>query len=285
MGLQGDSQNGVGTTGALGGTSGKAFWIGLGATALVVAAFNMINTWTILHDRPSLNPYEPVIWEGSSWITLVLSCPIAWVALRVAPLRWPPRPRAAPVHILGFLAFTGAHVGGFILMRELIYWLAGSHYRYGASLGAAFVYEGVKDAFGYVLVAAAFVGAQALIARRAFASDTGTSPAAPFDIRDGSSFVRVKMADIVAVSSAGNYVEFALSDGRRPMARRSLSSLENELGARGFVRTHRSWLVNKQHVTGLKADGSGDYTVELGALKAPLSRRFPKALEELRSGV
>jgi DNA-binding LytR/AlgR family response regulator len=50
----------------------------------------------------------------------------------------------------------------------------------------------------------------------------------------------------------------------------------------GFVRTHRSWLVNPARVTGLRPEGSGDYAVELGAVEAPLSRRFPQALAALR---
>jgi DNA-binding LytR/AlgR family response regulator len=35
-------------------------------------------------------------------------------------------------------------------------------------------------------------------------------------------------------------------------------------------------------MTALKPEGSGDYTVELGSLEAPLSRRFPEALAKLR---
>jgi DNA-binding LytR/AlgR family response regulator len=52
----------------------------------------------------------------------------------------------------------------------------------------------------------------------------------------------------------------------------------------GFVRVHRSWLVNAMQMTGLKPQGSGDYAVELGALTVPLSRRFPEALAKLRAG-
>ena len=37
-------------------------------------------------------------------------------------------------------------------------------------------------------------------------------------------------------------------------------------------------------LTALTPDGSGDYTVELGALSVPLSRRFPEALAKLRAG-
>ena len=104
-----------------------------------------------------------------------------------------------------------------------------------------------------------------------------------FTIRDGARIVRVKMSDILAVSSAGNYVEFVLRDGRRPLMRTPLSAIETELSPRGFVRVHRSWLVNAAQMTGLTPQGSGDYTVELGDLTVPLSRRFPQALAKLRS--
>jgi DNA-binding LytR/AlgR family response regulator len=59
--------------------------------------------------------------------------------------------------------------------------------------------------------------------------------------------------------------------------------MEAELAPRGFLRTHRSWLVNIRKVTALKPEGSGDYTVELGNQPVPLSRRFPDALAKLRS--
>jgi DNA-binding LytR/AlgR family response regulator len=92
----------------------------------------------------------------------------------------------------------------------------------------------------------------------------------------------VRLTDILAVTSAGNYVEFLLGDGRRLLMRSALSAVESDLADRGFVRTHRSWLVNEKAVTGLTPEGSGDYGVALGSLTAPLSRRFPAALARLR---
>ncbi len=105
-----------------------------------------------------------------------------------------------------------------------------------------------------------------------------------FDIRDGAKLTRVRLADILAITSAGNYVEFALQDGRRLLMRSPLSALESDLEGRGFVRTHRSWLVNSARVTALKPEGSGDYEISLGSLDVPLSRRFKAALTKLRDG-
>ena len=105
---------------------------------------------------------------------------------------------------------------------------------------------------------------------------------ASLDIRDGARLVRALVAEILAVRSAGNYAEFLLADGRRPLMRTSLAEPEARLAPLGFVRTHRSWLVNAASVTGVKPEGSGDYAVEPGEVEAPLSRRFREALAILR---
>ncbi len=106
---------------------------------------------------------------------------------------------------------------------------------------------------------------------------------AAYSIRDGARILRVPVADILAISSAGNYVEFSLRDGRKPLMRSPLGSIEEEFAPYGFVRVHRSWLVNPARMTALKPEGSGDYTVELGEISVPLSRRFPEALAKLRA--
>jgi DNA-binding LytR/AlgR family response regulator len=79
-------------------------------------------------------------------------------------------------------------------------------------------------------------------------------------------------------------VEFVLRDGRRLLMRSALAAVEEDLVPRGFVRTHRSWLVNGALVTGLTPEGSGDYTVTLPDLSVPLSRRYRAALAQLRAG-
>ena len=166
-------------------------------------------------------------------------------------------------------------------MRTLAYSLAGDRYEFGAFL-PSFSYEFAKDAFTYALFVALFALIEKLLRRQALIAAPGQTLS--FDIRDGAKLTRVRLDQVLAVSAAGNYVEFLLSDRRRLLMRSSLSALESELDARGFLRTHRSWLVNARQMTGLRPEGSGDYAVELGSITAPLSRRFPEALAKLRSG-
>jgi len=257
----------------------RAFLWGWAGDGLLAAAVNTTNVLTDI-GMPGRTLLGPAIAEGSSWITVMLFCWIPWLALQIAPLPSRPVWRLIAVHAAGVLAYSATHVGGFVLLRQLAFWLAGHPYRFGG-LGA-FVYELRKDMLGYVLIVAVFWIMPRAVRGEALAGAPDPEPM--LVIRNGASATRVKVRDILAVSSAGNYVELALGDGRKLLMRSSLSALETELAGRGFLRTHRSWLVNAAHVASLAPEGSGDYAVRVGPLTVPLSRRFPQALEALRGG-
>lgn len=269
LGLSGDA---LGTSGTL----RRTFFYGYATTAVFAAVVNLLNILTIRHDRPDLGVLEPAIWEGSSWLSLLAFLWIAWVFWRLAPLKVRPRWWLL-LHIPGACLYALAHVGGFIVLRKLAYWALDSHYVFGAH----FLYELPKDALGYSLFVAGFALIEHLLRQQQLIQTPGQT--LTFDIRDGARLTRVRLSEILAVASAGNYVEFHLQDGRQLLMRSPLSAVESDLGGRGFTRTHRSWLVNSAHVTGLKPEGSGDYEVNLGALAVPLSRRFKDALETLRA--
>ena len=271
----------LGTGGALSGTDGRTrltLLYSFAAVAILVAAINTINVISAEQDGHSL--LEPAIWEGSSWLSLVAFLWMPWMAWRWAPPSVRPRWKLL-LHAPAALAFSVAHVGGFDLLRILVYRLAGAHYGLHSFAGQL-QFEMRKDVLGYALIVGLFSLIDHLLRRPENAPSEPSTPST-FDIRDGAKLTRVKMDEILAVTSAGNYVEFILADGRRLLMRAPLHSIEEELTPRGFVRTHRSWLVNAGKVTTLKPEGSGDYTVELGKQSVPLSRRFPEALAKLRA--
>ena len=276
----GDVWQGLGISGEVLGTNGSGwrnFLYAYAATAISSGVVDLLNLLTIRHDRPRLGFVEPAIWEASSWLSLLAFFWIAWACWRLAPLRGRPRWRWL-LHIPGALAYSLAHVGGFIALRKLAYWALGSRYVFGED----FFYELPKDILAYGL----FVGGIALVGHLLRQQQLIRTPGQTltFDIRDGARLTRVRLSEILAIGSAGNYVEFMLQDGRRPLMRKALSAVESDLAGRGFVRTHRSWLVNENAVTGLEPEGSGDYGVRLGSLTVPLSRRFPDSLARLRGG-
>lgn len=270
----------LGTGGAIFGTDGsrvgRTFFYSFAAIAVLVGVVNTLNVITIQHGDADHRLAGPLIGEGSSWLSLILFLWIPWVAWRGAPLGIRPRWKLL-LHVPAAIAFCVVHVGLFDFLRILAYRLMGARYDAGPFL-PQLAYEMPKDVLGYL----AFIGLFSLIDHLLRRPAETPVESSTFDIRDGAKLTRVKLEEILAVSSAGNYVEFLLADGRRLLMRSPLRSVESELGPRGFVRTHRSWLVNGKKVTTLKPDGSGDYTVELGHQAVPLSRRFPDALAKLR---
>ena len=246
------------------------------ATAAVV----VVNALTALSDNPEASGWEPWVWEISSAVSIFAAMLIPWLTTAAAPPDevaaedWRPKVRFVLLHAVALLLFSALHVIGFVALRIAVYALMGDG---PYEFGDRFIYELRKDLISYATYVAAFWLIGYLRRRR----DEPVRPVS-FDIRDGSRILRAPLSDIVAVSSAGNYVEFWLADGRRPLMRATLAAIEVELGGFGFVRAHRSWLVNAARVTALEPDGSGDWTVELGAVRAPVSRRFPDALARLK---
>jgi hypothetical protein len=293
--LRGDGATARGTSGARVGTSGapagaNSVRMTFGSWALAVvlmalAAF--VNVMTILDDARRRGVHMPLILpvtlEATSAVAALGSLMIVVIALRLAPPGRAPLWRTATVHVGGSFVFSGAHVALMTLLRTALFALAGHRYTFSLS---ELPYEYRKDLLTYLVIGATFW----LMTRRGGPSPPAaehTTPAAPatFDIRDGASILRVPVAEIVAARAAGNYVEFALEDGRRPLMRAPLSQVETALAPHGFVRTHRSWLVNAARVRALTAAGSGDFRIDLGCgLTAPLSRRYPTALAQLRAG-
>ena len=250
------------------------------AIALVAAVVTTVNALSVLADAPDLESWKPWVWEGSSAVVVLVLIWIPWLTTAAAPpdqalaAGWRPKASFMAVHAVGLLTYSALHVAGFVVLRKMAYdlWADGPY-----QFGDRFIYELRKDLLGYAL----FVGVFWLVGYLRRRKDEPVRPVS-FDIRDGARLIRVPLAEILAASSAGNYVEFWLADGRRPLMRATLAAVEVELGRFGFVRAHRSWLVNGGRVTGLRPEGSGDWTVELGGVEAPLSRRYPQALERLR---
>lgn len=258
-------------------------WVVIAAVAMAVM---VVNALTALSDNPDLAAWEPWVWESSSAVIMVALLWLPWLTTCAAPPTdawrqgWRLAGRFGLVHLAGAVLYTTLHIVGFVAIRGLAYGRMGAEpYDFGG-VASGYLYEFRKDLLSYATFVAIF-----WLSGRLRKSAEGPLRPVSFDIRDGGRIIRAPLEDILAVSSAGNYVEVWLADGRRPLMRATLATMEVELGAFGFVRTHRSWLVNTARVTGLAPDGSGDWTVDLGTVRAPVSRRYPEALERLKAPV
>jgi DNA-binding LytR/AlgR family response regulator len=244
-----------------------------------MAAAMIVNALTVGADYPHAAAWKPWVLEATSTIVLALLVWIPGLLIRrtaafVRGRRASAWLGAFGVHAAGVTAFSGLHVLGMLTLRGLLYAAAGDAYPFTA-VTHRLLYEFRKDVLTYVVLATVF----ALIRP----AEPKQRPAADhIDIRDGARVIRAAPGEILAAASAGNYVEFILADGRRPLVRATLTAMERELAAFGFVRTHRSWLINPERVTGLRRQGAGDWSIELGDTQAPLSRRYPEALARLK---
>jgi DNA-binding LytR/AlgR family response regulator len=242
-----------------------------------------VNVSTRLHDTAGrMAPWRPVVWEVSSSIAVFAALWIVFGAVDCAArlgLSWR---RALPLHAAAACAFSAQHCLGMWTLRRIAYTIAGASYGWTVSPGQV-LYEFRKDVLTYVVIA---LIRQALRHARppAPAAAPAVAPApARFDIKDGARLHRVKTADILAIASAGNYVEILVEDGRRIMMRATLSGLLGEPALAGFLRVHRSWIVNPAAVRAITPEGSNDFSLTLaGGAAIPLSRRYPEALAQLR---
>jgi len=242
-----------------------------------------VNVTTRLHDTAGrLAPWRPVVWEVSSSIALFAALWIVFGAVdRTARLGLSWR-RALPLHVAAACAFSAQHCLGMWTLRRIAYTIVGASYGWSVPPGQV-LYEFRKDVVSYVVIALIRQGLRH--ARRAAPHAVPAVAPVPaiFDIKDGARLHRVPAADILAIASAGNYVEILLADGRKIMMRATLSGLLAEPALAAFLRVHRSWIVNPGAVRGMAPEGSNDFLLTLaGGATVPLSRRYPEALAQLR---
>lgn len=93
-------------------------------------------------------------------------------------------------------------------------------------------------------------------------------------VRDEGDFLLIRTADIDALEAAGNYVRI-VQGNRSHLVRGTLSDFEKSLAPSGFVRIHRSTLVNVDRVRRVSPQVHGDFTVTLESGRTyRMSRNF-----------
>ena len=244
-----------------------------------------LNVWTRVHDQPELAAgdrlWEPIVWEASGAVATLALLPLIWRAVLTVE-RNGSRPAVALGSSLAFASgFYLLHVATFVLLRSGAYRLVGQSYRFGGI--RSWVYELPKDLLTFVILAGILLAGRRLARPASPVAAEPTRPE-PLRIKDGSRTFLVAPDEILAASASGNYVEYHLRDGRRPLSRSRFGEAEALLGPLGFVRTHRSWLANRAHVREVRPVGNGDHELVVGTdLKVPVSRRFAaQVLPDLR---
>lgn len=227
--------------------------------------------------------WEPFAWEFSSSFMMAVLIPfVAWV-IDSGKFSWVNLWANLLNFILFSVLFSAIHVAGMVAIRELIYWLMGSDYRFG-SWSVGFVYEYRKDAISFFLLLIIIQGYRSIVLRlRGEASlvQQGEDDPQRSDRilvkKLGAEFI-VKLDDIQWVESAGNYVNLHLGDRVYPV-RNTMEKFMNEMNERDFARTHRSYGVSLDFVQAIEAPPgqSGEVLLKNGR-RLPLSKRHNAGL-------
>jgi two-component system LytT family response regulator len=102
--------------------------------------------------------------------------------------------------------------------------------------------------------------------------------AARIAIRAGERILLIDSADIIAVEAEGHYVLLQHKSSSY-MLHESISTMAEKLSLFGFVRIHRSSLVNAAHVEELEPLSTGEYVLRIrGGKEYTVTRTYKKNL-------
>jgi uncharacterized membrane protein YhaH (DUF805 family) len=253
-------------------------WVFIVLVSVVVVAVNASSDFLEMqragHD---FDWWEPLVWELTSAIVIVGAAPLIGMAVR----RWTPTRdnllRPGVIHLGLTIPFALLHVAGIYVLRNAIYWLTQSHYGYfDDGMALVLFYEWRKDVLTYATIAATYWIFQYLAERQQAAAQAPGDER--IEIRDGATAVFLAAGEVLYVEAAANYVEFHTA-ARTHLVRGTLASWEAKLARRGFVRAHRSRLVNRARIASIKPTPSGDVEITLSDGRTIAgSRRYRDAL-------
>ncbi len=243
---------------------------------------------------------EAFVWFDTAvdeFTSATVSLLLLAVLIRLAR-RWPLHAdtwrRLLPAYLLGAVAWWLLHVAGMVLLRQALHAVAGGSYHYGP-WPTQWLYELFKDLQTYATLVCA-VHALAWFGRRRqgeaallAAPDEGV-PVEPVE-RPAHFLVRtlgreflVATADIEHAQAASNYVNLRVRGHDYPL-RITMTALEQRLDPALFLRSHRSWLVNRGCLRSIEPREGGEALLHMAdGTRVPCSRRQLPVLRQALGG-
>jgi signal transduction histidine kinase len=129
-------------------------WLRLGwplyvLVALLFGLYEGLNHAVAVHSR--FAAWKPFVWEMSSVCVIFALIPLIWRFENRFRIDSRPRTRAILIHSAAAVVFSIVHTTGMVLIRKLVYALAGDSYDFGDVLVQWF-YELQKDLLSYSLI-------------------------------------------------------------------------------------------------------------------------------------
>lgn len=239
-----------------------------------------------------LDWWQPASWSWSSALaTLALVPAVLWFTRRW-PLHMDTWRRRLPGYLAASVAWSLAHVALMVGVRKLVYVAKGTSYDFG-NWPAELLYEYSKDVRTFIGMVLLLHGYRLLLRRlQGEASVLG----APDDLPQPAAVVRperflvrklgreflVASDDVEWLQASGNYVNLRVRGHDYPL-RSTIGGIHEQLDPARFVRIHRSYIVNIDHIVSVEPLDSGDARAHLhGGTLLPVSRRYRDALRQGR---
>ena len=101
-------------------------------------------------------------------------------------------------------------------------------------------------------------------------------------IRSGGRVIFVPLDEIDWIGADANYVRLHITGKQPVLFRKPISHLAEQLDKSGFIRIHRSYIVNVSRIRELQPCNSGEFIVSLrDGKELPCSRSYRSALKAL----
>ncbi len=232
----------------------------------------------------ALAVWQPMIWELSSAVLIVLTLPLLWWGCQRWPLHADTWRRRLPVYLLASVGWSLVHVVGMMLLRHLAYAGLGEHYVDGSSWTSRLLYEYLKDVrafFSFVAIEHFFswFGRRRQGEAHLLAAPEDAPPVEPverperFLVRKLGRDFLVATADVEYAQAAGNYMNLHVRGHDYPL-RSTMAALEARLDPARFVRIHRSYVLNLGFLVSIEPLDSGEARAHLAdGTVLPCSRR------------
>ena len=242
--------------------------------------------------------WQPVAWELTSHLALLLLVPAVILLERRFPLNRSAWRRHLPVHVAGSVVFSLAHVALMVGMRQAVYAWMGGRYDFGDWL-SKWPYEYLKDARTYALFLLAIVSyrlfmlrlqgeARVLDAPEGVAEEAAVAQAPDVDVppqRPDRFLVRklrreflIAASDIDWLQAQGNYVGLRVN-GHDYLLRATLTDFLGQLDPARYARVHRSYAANLDRIAEIEPLEGGDARLHMrDGTHIPCSRRYRPAL-------
>jgi len=95
-------------------------------------------------------------------------------------------------------------------------------------------------------------------------------------LKNGYELVKVFLKDILYLTAEGNYISVVMQNGKL-LTRMTISEMENSLPKSGFIRVHRSHIINREHIERIER-----YQLWIKGQAIPVSENYATQVMQLR---